>query len=75
VLARLLREPLVHFLVLQMLGDVTGAIDFLRSQPHASGKVGVIGFCSSGIPPPSRDLGHHRLVGTVANPEIEAIAA
>src|SRR5882672_5859052 len=32
----------------QMLGDVTGAIDFLRSQPHASGKVGVIGFCSGG---------------------------
>ncbi len=31
-----------------MLGDVTGAIDFLRSQPHASGKVGVIGFCSGG---------------------------
>ncbi|MGH7038417.1 MAG: dienelactone hydrolase family protein, partial [Stellaceae bacterium] len=32
----------------QMLGDVTGAIDFLRSQPHASGKIGVIGFCSGG---------------------------
>jgi carboxymethylenebutenolidase len=32
----------------QMLSDVTGAIDFLRSQPHASGKVGVIGFCSGG---------------------------
>jgi carboxymethylenebutenolidase len=32
----------------QMLGDVTGAIDFLRSQLHASGKVGVIGFCSGG---------------------------
>ena len=32
----------------QMLGDVTGAIDFLRSQPHASQKVGVIGFCSGG---------------------------
>jgi carboxymethylenebutenolidase len=32
----------------QMLGDVTGAIDFLRSQPHTNGKVGVIGFCSGG---------------------------
>src|SRR5260370_6205401 len=34
----------------QMLGDVTGAIDFLRSQPHASGQVGVIGFFSGGRP-------------------------
>jgi carboxymethylenebutenolidase len=32
----------------QMLGDVTGAIDFLRSQPHTNGKIGVIGFCSGG---------------------------
>src|SRR6266576_3865631 len=32
----------------QMLGEVTGAIDFLRSQPHASSKVGVIGFCPGG---------------------------
>jgi carboxymethylenebutenolidase len=30
----------------QMLGDVTGAIEFLRSQPHTNGKVGVVGFCS-----------------------------
>ena len=40
----------------QMLGDVTGAIDFLRSQPHASGKVGVIGFCSGGPADLSRRL-------------------
>lgn len=32
----------------QMLGDVRGAIATLRGQPHASGKVGVIGFCSGG---------------------------
>lgn len=32
----------------QMCGDVKGAIEALRSQPHASGKVGVIGFCSGG---------------------------
>jgi carboxymethylenebutenolidase len=32
----------------QMIGDVTGAIQFLRGQPHSSRKVGVIGFCSGG---------------------------
>ncbi len=32
----------------QIVGDVAGAIAFLREQPHASGKVGVIGFCSGG---------------------------
>jgi carboxymethylenebutenolidase len=32
----------------QMLGDVTGAMAFLRAQPHATGKVGAIGFCSGG---------------------------
>ncbi len=30
------------------MGDVAGAAGFLRAQPHASGKVGVIGFCSGG---------------------------
>ncbi len=32
----------------QIVGDVAGAIAFLREQSHASGKVGVIGFCSGG---------------------------
>ena len=32
----------------QVMGDVAGASDFLRAQPEAGGKVGVIGFCSGG---------------------------
>jgi hypothetical protein len=32
----------------QVLGDVAGSMDFLRAQPYANGKVGVIGFCSGG---------------------------
>lgn len=32
----------------QCLGDVQGAIDHLRGLPDASGKVGVIGYCSGG---------------------------
>jgi carboxymethylenebutenolidase len=32
----------------QVMGDVAGCIAYLRAQPHASGKVGVIGFCSGG---------------------------
>ena len=32
----------------QMIGDVEGSIAFLKSQSHASGKIGVIGFCSGG---------------------------
>src|SRR5712675_3582977 len=28
----------------QAMGDVAGSIKFLRAQPHANGKVGVIGF-------------------------------
>src|SRR5215831_20709225 len=32
----------------QVMGDVAGSIAFLRAQPNASGKVGVIGFCSGG---------------------------
>jgi carboxymethylenebutenolidase len=30
------------------LGDVQGAMNYLRSLPYANGKVGVIGFCSGG---------------------------
>ena len=30
------------------MGDVQGAIDYLRTLPYLSGKVGVIGFCSGG---------------------------
>jgi carboxymethylenebutenolidase len=32
----------------QVVGDVAGAKAFLRAQENASGKVGVIGFCSGG---------------------------
>jgi carboxymethylenebutenolidase len=32
----------------QAVGDITGAANFLRAQPHGNGKVGVIGFCSGG---------------------------
>lgn len=32
----------------QVVGDVAGAVALLREQSHASGKVGVIGFCSGG---------------------------
>ena len=32
----------------QVMGDLEGAMRFLRAQPYASGKVGVIGFCSGG---------------------------
>ena len=32
----------------QVIGDVAGAMAFVRAQPNASGKVGVIGFCSGG---------------------------
>ena len=32
----------------QCMGDVGGAATFLRAQPNASGKVGVIGYCSGG---------------------------
>jgi len=31
-----------------VMGDVAGAMAYLRAQPNASGKVGVIGFCSGG---------------------------
>ncbi len=32
----------------QVVGDVAGAMAFLRAQPNATGKVGIIGFCSGG---------------------------
>ena len=32
----------------QVMGDIAGAIRSLRLQPYASGKVGIIGFCSGG---------------------------
>jgi carboxymethylenebutenolidase len=32
----------------QVMGDGAGAVQYLRSQPYANGRVGVIGFCSGG---------------------------
>src|SRR4051795_7672961 len=32
----------------QVVGDAEGASAYLRAQPHANGKVGVIGYCSGG---------------------------
>ncbi|HZS63135.1 MAG TPA: dienelactone hydrolase family protein [Xanthobacteraceae bacterium] len=32
----------------QVMGDIAGSMAYLRAQPHANGKVGVIGFCSGG---------------------------
>lgn len=32
----------------QVMGDVKGALDFLKLQPNTNGKVGVIGMCSGG---------------------------
>jgi len=32
----------------QVVGDAEGAVAFLRAQPSANGRVGVIGFCSGG---------------------------
>jgi carboxymethylenebutenolidase len=32
----------------QALGDLNGAVDFLRARPEANGKVGAIGHCSGG---------------------------
>jgi carboxymethylenebutenolidase len=32
----------------QVVGDVAGAIKFLKARPEANGKVGIIGFCSGG---------------------------
>ena len=32
----------------QVVGDIAGAMAYLRAQPEANGKVGLIGFCSGG---------------------------
>jgi Dienelactone hydrolase family len=53
----------------RLAGDVDGAVRHLRSLPSASGKVGVIGYCSGGrqpvLPParPVRGRGHSPVPG------------
>ncbi len=32
----------------QVMGDVQGAMNYLREQPYSTGKIGIIGFCSGG---------------------------
>jgi carboxymethylenebutenolidase len=32
----------------EVMGDIAGSADFLRSQAQANGKIGIIGFCSGG---------------------------
>src|SRR5215470_15731568 len=34
--------------IIEVVRDVAGAMAFLRAQPNANGKVGIIGFCSGG---------------------------
>jgi len=47
----------------QMCGDVKGSMKFLRAQSHASGKIGVIGFCSGG---------RHTYIAACKLPDIDA---
>jgi carboxymethylenebutenolidase len=48
----------------QVMGDVAGCMEFLRSQPYANGKVGVIGFCSGG---------RHAYLAACTLPAIDAV--
>jgi carboxymethylenebutenolidase len=48
----------------EVVGDVAGAMAFLRAQPNASGKVGVIGFCSGG---------RHAYLAGCRIPELDAV--
>jgi len=48
----------------QVVGDVKGAIAYLRAQGNSNGKVGVIGFCSGG---------RHAYLCACRLPEIDAI--
>jgi carboxymethylenebutenolidase len=48
-----------------VVGDVKGAIDYLRTQPNSNGKVGVIGFCSGGR--------HAYLVGCSIPDQVDAV--
>lgn len=41
----------------QVIGDVTGAVEFLRAQRNSNGKVAVIGFCSADDKPISLHAG------------------
>src|ERR1700686_1128381 len=48
----------------QVVGDVSGTMAYLRSQPNANGKIGVIGFCSGG---------RHAYLAACRIPDIDAI--
>jgi carboxymethylenebutenolidase len=48
----------------QVVGDVAGAVAFLRAQPNSNGKVGVIGFCSGG---------RHAYLVACSLPDIDAL--
>jgi carboxymethylenebutenolidase len=48
----------------QVMGDVQGSMAFLRAQPYANGKVGVIGFCSGG---------RHAYLAACSLPDVDAV--
>jgi carboxymethylenebutenolidase len=48
----------------QVVGDVAGAMAYLRAQPESNGKVGLIGFCSGG---------RHAYLAAASLPDVDAI--
>ncbi len=47
----------------QVIGDLAGAMAYIRAQPYANGKVGTIGFCSGG---------RHAYLAACRLPELDA---
>jgi carboxymethylenebutenolidase len=47
-----------------VMGDVQGSMAFLRAQPYANGKAGVIGFCSGG---------RHAYLAACSLPDVDAV--